>query len=74
VDAWEEGVRTGYHPYNLALAYADAGLEDEALQALEDATARPTLGTLTAAVDPRLAGLRNEPRFRSVLRRLALER
>jgi serine/threonine-protein kinase len=58
--------------YRRALAYADAGRRDAALAALERAVAGRARSVLTLAVEPRLAGLRSEPRFRALVAVLGL--
>ncbi len=60
-------------PYVMALACARAGENDAALDALERAGRSPGFGLLSAAVDPRFAALRSEPRFLTLVRRLGLE-
>jgi tetratricopeptide (TPR) repeat protein len=68
-----ERVRTRRNsPKALALAYAEAGDKQHALDWLEEAYRQrcPTLAWLK--VDPRWDALRSEPRFQDVLRRMAI--
>ncbi|MGE0553096.1 MAG: winged helix-turn-helix domain-containing protein [Gemmatimonadales bacterium] len=56
--------------FTLAVALADLGDSTAALDWLERATGEPTLGLVTALVDPRLARLRDSERFRALVRSL----
>jgi hypothetical protein len=65
----EDARARGLPSYGLALAFADAGRREEALDALERAALAPGFGVLTVAVEPRFATLRDEARFRSLVAR-----
>jgi hypothetical protein len=68
---WRDGGNP-VEPYVVALATARAGDADAAIDALEEAARDPGFGVLSAAVDPRFALLREEPRFRALVSRLGL--
>jgi len=59
-------------PYYLALAYAGLGETDEALDWLEKAITDRSLWLLFLKVDPKLDGLRDDPRFLDLLRMMRL--
>lgn len=61
-------------PYCVALIHAGLGDQDQAFEWLEKAcVSRSGWLTLHAKGDPRLDGLRADPRFASILRRMGLE-
>jgi tetratricopeptide (TPR) repeat protein len=59
-------------PFNIAALYADAGNKDRALDWLEKAYEAREPNTPFINVIPSFAGLRGEPRFRELLRRMKL--
>lgn len=59
--------------WSLALAYATGGRVEDASRAFVRAAARPGFGVMGAAVDPRLAPLRDNVAFREALERLGLQ-
>jgi len=59
-------------PFNLALVHAGLGESDEALSQLERCAAEGSVQNWIMAPEPFFDGLRQEPRFRAVLRRLNL--
>ena len=72
VEAYERRMRTGaddaMSPYYAACAYALRGETEAALACLERTAARrPRLTAARAALEPALAPLRDEPRFRAVV-------
>jgi tetratricopeptide (TPR) repeat protein len=60
-------------PYMVALCYVGLGNKNEALTWLTRACAERSAELPFVNVDPRLAALRLEPRFRQILRRLGLK-
>jgi tetratricopeptide (TPR) repeat protein len=61
--------------YAIALLYAGLGDKDVAFEWLERAyTERSAFNLMTLAVEPRLDSLREDPRFRDLLRRMNLPR
>jgi TolB-like protein len=69
----EMGREGGYvDPFNLALVYAGLGEHDEALSQLERCATEGSVQNWILAPEPFFDGLRQEPRFREVLRRLSL--
>ena len=59
-------------PYHVAPLYAAMGDRDAALQALEDAYQRRSMLLPFAAIEPAFRDLREEPRFRDIIRRMGL--
>jgi TolB-like protein/Tfp pilus assembly protein PilF len=69
----EIGREGGYvDPFNLALVHAGLGDHDEALSQLERCATEGSVQNWILAPEPFFDGLRQEPRFREVLRRLDL--
>ena len=69
----ERAAEPGYHsPFDLALELAFLGERDEALDWLERALVEKETDVVSMAVDPRIADLRDEPRFQELLRQLGL--
>ncbi len=67
------GIETGYLvPFICAGAYAALGRTDEALELLYQAYRERETHVIYANVDPRLASLRSEPRFRQLVIRMGL--
>jgi hypothetical protein len=67
------GREGGYvDPFNLALVHAGLGEREEALNQLERCAAEGSVQNWIIAPEPFFDGLRQEPRFREVLRRLDL--
>jgi TolB-like protein/DNA-binding SARP family transcriptional activator len=67
------GREGGYvDPFNLALVHAGLGERDEALNQLERCATEGSVQNWIIAPEPFFDGLRQEPRFREVLRRLNL--
>ncbi len=63
-----------YSPsYNIAIVYHALGDEDQALSWLEDATRRHDVRLILLKVDRKWDGLRSDPRFGSIIRRIGLE-
>ena len=58
-----------YQSYQLAGAYLGLGEYDEALTWLEKAVSLATADVILLKVDPRLAPLREHPRYRELLRK-----
>jgi len=61
-------------PYMVAICYAGLGKNDEALSWLKRACEERSAETPFVNVDPRLAALGADPRFRQILRKLRLHR
>ena len=59
-------------PYGIASIYAGLGNHDRAFELLERAYRERSEDLLLLKVDPRVAGLRSDPRFDRLLRRLGL--
>jgi hypothetical protein len=59
--------------YYVALAYARAGMKDEALEWLEKAYDRREAWLMWIAVDPRVDPLRSDARFAKMLERVGLD-
>ena len=59
-------------PFQKALIYAGLGQKDQALSELERAYNERSLTPVSLKCDPRLDGLRSEPRFRDFTRRVGL--
>lgn len=69
----EEVSREKYvSPFQNALIYAGLGQNDQALAELEKAYNERSLAPVQLKCDPRLNGLRSEPRFRDFTRRVGL--
>jgi Flp pilus assembly protein TadD len=62
--------RSAHDAFLLALAYAQTGRRDEAFRELEIARAGRTPWMLWLEVEPRLAALRNDPRWPELVRRM----
>jgi hypothetical protein len=60
-------------PYHLAVVHAGLGQRDAAFVCLEEALRQRTPVLLHSKVDPRLAPLRDDPRFHELLRRVGLD-
>ena len=71
LEAWSD--REYVDPTALALVRIGLGEDRNTLDALERALEVHAHGLPTIAIDPRYAPLRDEPRFRAVLRRMDLE-
>lgn len=67
-------VRRYVPAYMLAICYVSLGKKNEALDWLKKASEEHSAELPFVNVDPRLASLRVEPRFRQILRRLGLNR
>jgi DNA-binding winged helix-turn-helix (wHTH) protein/tetratricopeptide (TPR) repeat protein len=61
-------------PFQKAVIYAGLGKKDEALKYLEKAYAERSLAPVSLRWDPRLNGLRGDPRFQDFMRRTGLLR
>jgi serine/threonine-protein kinase len=59
---------------DFALVHAGLGERDQAIQWLERACEERDSHAPAINVDPRLASLREDPRFRALLKRMGLER
>jgi tetratricopeptide (TPR) repeat protein len=59
-------------PFQKAVIYAGLGQGDQALKELEKAYNERSLAPVSLKCDPRLNGLRSEPRFRDFVRRVGL--
>lgn len=59
-------------PYNVAMVYAGLGMRDEALTSLETACDERDVRVTLLRVDPRWDSLREDPRFKQILRRVGL--
>jgi tetratricopeptide (TPR) repeat protein len=59
-------------PFQKALIYAGLGKKEEALNFLEKAYSERSLSPLSLRWDPRLNGLRGDPRFQDFMRRTGL--
>ena len=59
-------------PYQLAEAYAWRGEKDRALEWLDRAVKQREGGLVNIKVDPLLRGLRGDPRYAAVLRKMNL--
>jgi len=72
--SFQEIGRDGGHvdPFNLALVHAGLGENEEALTYLEQCATDGSVQNWIMAPEPFFDGLRKEPRFREVLRRLNL--
>jgi tetratricopeptide (TPR) repeat protein len=72
--SFQEIGRDGGHvdPFNLALVHAGLGEKEEALSYLEQCATDGSVQNWIMAPEPFFDGLRKEPRFREVLRRLKL--
>jgi DNA-binding winged helix-turn-helix (wHTH) protein/TolB-like protein/Flp pilus assembly protein TadD len=68
----ETGKRVYLSPYQKAVIYAGLGQNDQALSELEQAYNQRSLSPVSVRFDPRLKGLRSEPRFRDFIRRVGL--
>jgi serine/threonine-protein kinase len=68
----ELGKRLYLSPYQKAVVYAGLGQNDQALSELEKAYNQRSLSPVSLRFDPRLNGLRSEPRFRDFTRRVGL--
>jgi tetratricopeptide (TPR) repeat protein len=68
----EVGKRFYLSPYQKAVVYAGLGQTDQALSELEKAYTERSLSPVSLRFDPRLNGLRSEPRFRDFTRRVGL--
>ena len=74
--AWEAGrleavaERSGHDAFLLGLAYAQLGRVDEAFRELESAYRGRTPWMLWLEVEPRLASLREDPRWGELVRRM----
>jgi TolB-like protein len=67
------GQRGGYvDPFNLAIVHAGLGEVDDALGHLERCAAEGSVQNWIIAPEPFFDGLRHEPRFKAVVRRLGL--
>jgi eukaryotic-like serine/threonine-protein kinase len=64
--------RTPIHPYYVAVLYARAGRNDQALEWLEKAYEQHSDLLTTLKVDPLFDRLRGDPRFTALLRRIGL--
>lgn len=70
----QQQVQTRYvPPYYVALAYAGMGENEEALNWLQKAYVDRSLWLLFIKVDPRLTGLRDDPRFGELLKQMKLD-
>jgi tetratricopeptide (TPR) repeat protein len=58
-----------FSPYNAALIHSALGEKDQAFQFLEKAYENRAEWMIYLSVDPRLDGLRSDPRFDDLLRR-----
>ena len=65
--------RPDQSPYNLAMVYVALNNYDEALNMLEKAYQVRDIWMYTLAVDPVFDPIRNEPRFKSLLKKMNLE-
>ncbi|MCG2634718.1 MAG: hypothetical protein J4A00_07355, partial [Gammaproteobacteria bacterium] len=63
----------GSYAYSRALVHADLGERERALSELERAADRRSLVLLSMNVEPRFDALRENPRFRALVSRMALE-
>jgi tetratricopeptide (TPR) repeat protein len=66
----EDSKRLVVAPYDVALVYAGLGDKDQALAWLEKAYQARSWFMAWVQVDPRLDGLRSDPRFQDLLRRM----
>ncbi len=74
VDAIQQLSQTGYVDYErLALIYTGLGEKDRALDLLEKGLARKDVGMLVIKPDPRFDPLRDQARFKSILRSMKLD-
>jgi serine/threonine-protein kinase len=69
----EVGKRLFLSPFQKAVIYAGLGQTDQALAELEKAYNQRSLSPVSLRFDPRLNGLRSEPRFRDFTRRVGLQ-
>ena len=61
-----------YAPYQIAVTYAWRGENKSALEWLEDACTKRDSSLENVATEPFLAGLRAEPRYRELVRKVGL--
>jgi serine/threonine-protein kinase len=67
----KEETRQYISPYDIAVIHAGLGDDDAALDALDEAIEDRSAWMVFLNVDPRLDGLRDEPRFRAIAAKLA---
>jgi tetratricopeptide (TPR) repeat protein len=60
-------------PYHFAIIHAGLGENDRAIEWLERAFEKHAVDLFTLSVEPMLDGLRSDPRFQDLLRRVGLE-
>jgi NAD(P)-dependent dehydrogenase (short-subunit alcohol dehydrogenase family) len=60
-------------PYDLAVIHAGLGERDRAFARLDEAVTTSDPESMILPVDPRLSGLRGDPRFAAVLLRMDVE-
>ena len=64
-----------YSPsYNIAMIYNGLGHRDSALRSLEDAVERRDVRLLLLKIEPKWDGLRAEPRFTAIMKRIGFEK
>jgi TolB-like protein len=68
----ERSRQTYVSPYRLALIHAPLGEKETAIKLLQQAFEQRDIGILQLKVEPRLDPLRDDPRFRDLLRRMNL--
>jgi tetratricopeptide (TPR) repeat protein len=59
-------------PYSIALVYVGLGDRDQAFQWLDKAYDEHSVRLINIAVHPRLTGLRSDPRFTALVKRIGL--
>jgi len=70
----EQSKRNHVPPYHFAIVHAGLGEKDRAFEWLEHAFENRAVGLFTLKVEPMFDGLRSDPRFEDLLRRVGLLR
>jgi hypothetical protein len=71
-DLMEQSKHARVPPYHLAIVHAGLGENDRAFEWLERAFERHAVDLFTLKVEPMLDGLRSDPRFATLVRRVGL--
>jgi Tfp pilus assembly protein PilF len=72
IQKWRHGPKPSQQNYDIAVVYAGLGERDRAFQLLEKVYQDRDMNLLYVRTDPRLGGLRADPRYAELMRRVGL--